>query len=151
MPISIVAYPTRGDVDRSVYSAPDTLVIEPRLPVLLLPQQEAEFRAGRFLLGWKDTREARRAISVTLPLLKLLKGSWSPPFARSGRPGRSSRSWQTSPSAWPDMGSASRLWWDRASGPGRRQPAAHGPDRQEPPDRDRRYGHSPLREWVLGG
>ncbi len=67
----VLTYRTRGDVDHSVYTPPDTLVMEAGLPVLLLPEREADFRAERILLGWKNTREARRAISVTLPLLKM--------------------------------------------------------------------------------
>jgi nucleotide-binding universal stress UspA family protein len=65
----VIAYPTRGDVDRSLYAAPDALVMESGLPFLLLPRREAEFRAERIVIGWKNTRETRRAISATLPLL----------------------------------------------------------------------------------
>jgi nucleotide-binding universal stress UspA family protein len=65
----ILSYPTRGEVDRTLYATPDTLVMETGLPVLLMPSKEAQFRADTILLAWKNTRESRRAISVTLPLL----------------------------------------------------------------------------------
>ena len=66
----VVAYPTDGEISGSVYARPDTLVMETGLPVLLLPRREKEFRAERVLFAWKNTRETRRAISATLPLLK---------------------------------------------------------------------------------
>ena len=33
----VIAYPTRGDVDRNLYAAPDSLVLETGLPILLMP------------------------------------------------------------------------------------------------------------------
>jgi nucleotide-binding universal stress UspA family protein len=65
----IVAYRSAGDADRTLYAQPDSLVMEAGVPVLLLPDTEAEFSADTVLLAWKNTREARRAISVTLPVL----------------------------------------------------------------------------------
>lgn len=66
----IVAYPTVGDVDASIYARPDLLVMECGLPMLLMPREERPFAADRILLAWKNTREARRTVSVALPLLK---------------------------------------------------------------------------------
>lgn len=66
----VVAYPIVGYVDASVYARPDLLVMECGLPMLLMPRQERPFAADRILLAWKNTRETRRAISVALPLLK---------------------------------------------------------------------------------
>jgi nucleotide-binding universal stress UspA family protein len=67
---ALVCYPTRGDVDPIFYARPEHLVMEAGLPLLLMPAKEAEFRAERILFGWKNTREARRAMSISLPLLK---------------------------------------------------------------------------------
>ena len=66
----IVSYRTSSPSDPTRYAAPDTLVMESGLPVLLLPRREADFRAEAVLLAWKNTREARRAISNALPVLK---------------------------------------------------------------------------------
>jgi nucleotide-binding universal stress UspA family protein len=69
----VVGYPTRGDIDRSQYVSPDALVMEAGLPVLLAPAKETDFQVDAILLAWKNTREARRAISMTLALLMKAK------------------------------------------------------------------------------
>ncbi len=135
----ILAYPTRGDVDRSVYTPPDTLVMEAGLPVLLLPQREAEFRAERILLGWKNTREARRAISVTLPLLKLSQRVLVAAICEERETGAVEQELADVSQRLARHGvSVTTLVEIGALRARRRQPAAHGPDRQERPDRDRR-------------
>ncbi len=40
-------------------------------PVLIVPTTASTLKLGSVLVGWKDTREARRAVSDALPLLKL--------------------------------------------------------------------------------
>ena len=45
------------------------VVLKSGRPVLLAPNEVQEFRADRVVVGWKDTREARRAIMDALPLL----------------------------------------------------------------------------------
>ena len=40
-------------------------------PVLLVPTAATTLKLGHVLVGWKDTRETRRAVSDALPLLKL--------------------------------------------------------------------------------
>lgn len=47
------------------------LVLELGLPVLLLPEQEAPLQLDTVVVCWKRTRESRRAISAGLPLLRL--------------------------------------------------------------------------------
>ena len=49
---------------------PSTLVIEAGRPILIVPPEVESFQGRRILLGWKDTREARRAIWDALPLLQ---------------------------------------------------------------------------------
>lgn len=39
-------------------------------PVLVVPPDAAQFAAERVLVAWKDTREARRAVSDALPILR---------------------------------------------------------------------------------
>ncbi len=46
------------------------LVLRVGRPVLIVPQAARELRLEQVLVGWKDTRESRRAISDALPLLK---------------------------------------------------------------------------------
>ena len=66
----VVGYPARRGVDRALYATPDGLLMEAGLPILLIPAAEVEFRAETVLLAWKNTQEARRAISVAMPLLQ---------------------------------------------------------------------------------
>lgn len=83
-----VAYPTGVLVDEA--RAADLVVIrrnQPRIdtvhlidpaeammrmgrPTLMVPDQVTTLKAERILVGWKDTREARRAVRDALPFLK---------------------------------------------------------------------------------
>lgn len=66
----VVAY-RHGGRDASVYAQADDLVMTCGAPVLLLPGDSSAFRCDRILVAWKNTREARSAVSAALPLLKL--------------------------------------------------------------------------------
>jgi nucleotide-binding universal stress UspA family protein len=148
----IVAYPTRGDVDRSVYAPPDTLLMEAGLPVLLLPEREADFRAERVLFGWKNTREARRAISVTLPLLKMSQRVLVAAICSERETEAVERELADVVQRLTRHGvSVTTLVEIGASGP-----AGANLLRMAQTDRSDLivtggYGHSRLREWVLGG
>jgi nucleotide-binding universal stress UspA family protein len=50
--------------------APSDLVMEAGAPVLFTAQPNMPLKAERIVVGWKDTRESRRALSDALPLLK---------------------------------------------------------------------------------
>lgn len=47
-----------------------SLVLSAGRPVLLLAPGKSTFEAERVLVGWKNTREARRAVSDALPVLR---------------------------------------------------------------------------------
>jgi len=49
------------------------LVLQAGRPVLAVPAANKKFELEQIVVGWKDTREARRAIADALPLLKLAK------------------------------------------------------------------------------
>jgi len=46
------------------------LIMQAGRPVLLVAPAAVPFRMERFMIGWKNTREARRAVTDALPLLK---------------------------------------------------------------------------------
>ena len=46
------------------------LLMQAGRPVLAVPAEAESFSAERILIAWKDTREARRAVSDALPLLR---------------------------------------------------------------------------------
>lgn len=49
---------------------PSDLVTRAGRPILVVPQEVDALKAERILIGWKDTREARRAVWDGLPFLK---------------------------------------------------------------------------------
>ena len=46
------------------------LVMQAGRPVLVVAPEAVPFHMDRFLIGWKDTREARRAVADALPMLQ---------------------------------------------------------------------------------
>lgn len=53
--------------------SPEELVLTVGRPVLIACPYDNDFSAQRVIVAWKDTREARRAVSDALPLLKAAK------------------------------------------------------------------------------
>ena len=66
--IAVAARPGRLHTDLTVANPAD-LVMQAGLPVLLVPEASAPLEAKRIVIGWKDTREARRALSDALPFV----------------------------------------------------------------------------------
>lgn len=67
-----------GIASSDFYEGPNTanagaIVMQAGRPVLAVPLNNNEFNLDHILVGWKDTREARRAIVDALPLLKMAK------------------------------------------------------------------------------
>ena len=58
-------------LDRSRYVNVADLVLRAGRPVLVVASTEDKLDLQNVLVGWKDTREARRAVEDALPLLKL--------------------------------------------------------------------------------
>lgn len=56
------------DASRAVNTG--DLIMQAGRPVLLVPAAATTLKLDRALIGWKDTRETRRAVSDALPLLK---------------------------------------------------------------------------------
>lgn len=61
--------PIGGDDAYRMASAGE-LILQSGRPVLIAPPAGGDLDASRILLAWKDTREARRALSDALPFLK---------------------------------------------------------------------------------
>jgi nucleotide-binding universal stress UspA family protein len=56
--------------DKSRWCDPAALVLLSGRPVLVVPPKGGRLSAGKILIAWKDTREARRAVADSLPLLQ---------------------------------------------------------------------------------
>ena len=57
-----------GDSSRSL--DPGAVLLKAGRPVLVVPPDIQSLMAERIVIGWKDTREARRAVRDSLPLLR---------------------------------------------------------------------------------
>lgn len=67
----IVNQGLNGDaLDRLRYVNTSDLVMEAGRPVLIVPPFADDIAARRIMVGWKDTREARRAVVDALPFLR---------------------------------------------------------------------------------
>ncbi|MDP2333565.1 MAG: universal stress protein [Reyranella sp.] len=69
----VISAPQEGGalLDRSRYVDVADLVLRAGRPVLVVASTEDKLDLQDVLVGWKDTREARRAVEDALPLLKL--------------------------------------------------------------------------------
>lgn len=65
----VVASRTAHEAIPERFARADELVLSAGVPVLLHPPAAAALDARRIVVGWKDTREARRAIGDALPFL----------------------------------------------------------------------------------
>lgn len=57
-----------GDLHRTL--DPGTTILRVGRPVLVVPGGVASLKAERVVIGWKDTREARRVLRDSLPLIR---------------------------------------------------------------------------------
>jgi nucleotide-binding universal stress UspA family protein len=127
------------------------LIVQAGRPVLIVPHTADKLRLERIVVGWKETREARRAVMDALPLLK-----WATHVAVV----------EITPE--PELASArSRLadvvaWLERQGVPAAPIAArSNGADAAELNEIVQRqgadlivagaYGHNRAREWALGG
>ncbi len=69
----ITGLPSMGRFDAGFQVHVGDLVMQAGRPVLLIPESVSELRLDWAMVGWNDTREARRAIVDALPLLRLAK------------------------------------------------------------------------------
>ncbi|HTI66299.1 MAG TPA: universal stress protein [Caulobacteraceae bacterium] len=67
----IVASPGRGLHDRRRFPSTVDLVMESGVPVIVVPPGEEPLQPRTVVVGWKNTRETRRAVSDALPLLQI--------------------------------------------------------------------------------
>lgn len=69
----IIVGAVRGGADPSRQVDPGELVLRAGRPVLVVPPELEWLKINSIVVGWKDTREARRAIYDALPLLHKAK------------------------------------------------------------------------------
>ncbi|MDR3472339.1 MAG: universal stress protein [Devosia sp.] len=67
----VIASQAPPHCDETAFARPGDLIMTTGLPVLLLPPDHSDFSGRRILIGWKNTLQARSALSAALPLLKV--------------------------------------------------------------------------------
>jgi nucleotide-binding universal stress UspA family protein len=65
----VLASRTPPHCDQTAFAQPGDLIMAAGLPVIVLPPDTAEITGKRVLIGWKNTLQARSAITAALPLL----------------------------------------------------------------------------------
>lgn len=137
------------DASRSINTG--DLVMQAGRPVLLLPHQAKALRLDRALIGWKDTRETRRAVMDALPILKQAQQVLAVELAtEEGLP--DAREHMKDLSAWLSRhGIRAECEARLSTGDDATALYAHAQDQAIDVIVAGAYGHSRLREWVLGG
>lgn len=129
---------------------PGDLVMQAGRPILVVPPQVQSLKLKLAMVCWKDTREARRAVSDALPLLRKTQEV----VVVEVIPDESGR--DTAHNRVDDV-----ISWLERHGIGAFARILHFPERQDPMERlfeygadfivAGAYGHARLREWVFGG
>lgn len=120
-------------------------------PLLLVPHEVDTLKAERILIAWKDTSEARRAVFDALPLVKLSQTAIVAGIDEDNDPPAANRN-VGDVVAWLGYhGVKASARVERLSGHAAEQldklAAQEGADLLVAGA----YGHSKLREWILGG
>ncbi len=130
---------------------PSDLIGRTGRPLLIIPQHVQTLQAERILVGWKDTREARRAVFDALPLLKKSQHVTVCEIDEGPDP------------AVPQRHVDDVVAWlanHGVSGAGRVEPLRDSPAKQLEALAKKEaadlivaggFGHGKLREWILGG
>jgi len=148
----LVTAVAQGDmVDKSRALHTGALVMQVGRPVLLVPLAVKTARLDRVLVGWKDTRETRRAIADALPLMRRAEVTVVE-VAAAGAGMEAARRHLDDVVAWlMQHGVAAKSTPVASTG-------SDAADLQAAAERERcdilvagAYGHSRVREWMLGG
>jgi nucleotide-binding universal stress UspA family protein len=149
----IVTCPARGDRhDASRALNTGALVMQAGRPVLLVPPSAVTLTPARIMIGWKDTRETRRAVADAVPFLQRATEVRLIEIVAEGH----------MDAAWRDLDDL--LKWLKHHGVSARAgliPSNGGDDASQLHAAAEReacdvivagvYGHRRFREWMLGG
>jgi nucleotide-binding universal stress UspA family protein len=142
--ITGIASPSVLDATRRVDVG--DLILQAGRPVLVVPAETSSLKLDRMMVAWKDTREARRAVTDALPLLKRASDVFVVSIAKDAqRDVDDVASWLEAHGV---AAQAHALIQDGDNGTQLQQFA-----RQNQVDLTiaGAYGHSRLREWAMGG
>ena len=138
-------------LDPSIDFDPGDLIGRAGRPLLLAPSEVDTLKAERILIGWKDAAEARRAVFEALPLLRLCQSAFVVEIDEDNDPPEAKRRVEDVV-AW--------LACHGVNATGRVEPLRGHLAAQLDALAGKEgadliitgaYGHSKLREWILGG
>jgi nucleotide-binding universal stress UspA family protein len=143
------------DADWRLGVSPGDVVMGLGRPMLLVPPAVSELEASRVIVAWKDTREARRAVWDSLPFLLDAKAV----FVVSAGDGTAARACEdVAAFINQHAGTKNRQGAERARAVNTASQASVVAHLLEVADGEGAdlivagaYGHSRVREWVLGG
>jgi nucleotide-binding universal stress UspA family protein len=127
------------------------LVMQVGRPVLVVPHPVRQLQLGHILLGWKDTREVRRAASDALPFLKKAERVTIVEIAPAADLSDAQRGLDDVAQWLGRHGIAARTLAVPAAGDDAASLSAIVADEGADLVVAGAYGHSRLQEWVLGG
>ena len=147
----ITAIASGGFLDSSRAMDAGDLVMQAGRPVLIVPAAPARLPLQRIMVGWKDTREARRALHDALPLLKQAAHVAVVEIAPEEEMAEA-RTHLAEVVAWLKLhGVAAQPLASAATGDDAAQLSALAREQGADAVVAGAYGHSRLREWALGG
>jgi nucleotide-binding universal stress UspA family protein len=148
----IVTGVASGDLfDSSRAVSTGDLVMRAGRPVLIVPAAATTLNLDRVLIGWNDTREARRAVADALPLLKMAANVTVAEIARE-EDLPTARAHLADVVTWLERhGVEAESTASLSTGDDAAALYAIAQDQGADVIVAGAYGHSRMREWVLGG
>lgn len=138
-------------LDSSRYVSIGDLVMQVGRPVLIVPASAGKLKLGRVLIGWKDTREARRAAFDALPLLRMAAHVTVVEIAAEQELAAASAHLKDVVGWLKRNGVIAEPIASPSTGDDAKGLNAVADEQQADLIVAGAYGHSRLREWVLGG
>jgi len=127
------------------------LVMDAGRPALIVPQSQDQLPLSHVLVGWKDTRECRRAVADALPLLKLAYQVTVMKIAPDEDMSRAKDQVADVVDWLGRHGVKAKAATVAATGPDSERLQGKAWESQADLVVAGAYGHSRMREWVLGG
>jgi nucleotide-binding universal stress UspA family protein len=138
-----------GDISRSVNTG--DLIMKAGRPVLIVPTGSSALKLDCAVIGWKDTREARRAVSDAIPMLKQVARVVVVEIADKEGLDTGHKHVQDVTKWLKRHGVKSEGWAQASTGDDAAALYAVAQDSGADVTVTGAYGHSRLREWAFGG
>jgi nucleotide-binding universal stress UspA family protein len=131
---------------------PNELVMKLGRPMMVVPTEVDRLKLANIVVGWKDTREARRAVVDALPLLQKAKEVTVVEIIEQDQDRSAAAGRVSDVSAWLGRHGVDACHMvPNLRGDAVEQLATHASDIEADIIVAGAYGHTRMREWVFGG